>query len=102
MEIINGAQNLSGYFDEEHALWMKGRLALIEAWIGAEKMPPIEGEYLLYTIWASTQHYADFSAQITRLRGRKMTKADFEQATRQVIKLVLGGCGLAVPEQFEE
>jgi len=101
MEIINGAQNLSGYFDEEHALWMKGRLAVIEAWVNAGKLPPIEGEYLLYTIWASTQHYADFSAQITRLRGKKMTKADFEDATKQVVKLVLGGCGLSVPESFE-
>ena len=102
MEIINGAQNLSGYFDEEHALWMKGRLELIEAWVEAGKLPPVEGEYLLYTIWASTQHYADFSAQITRLRGKKMTKADFEQATKQVVKLVLGGCGLSVPVEYRD
>ena len=101
MEIINGAQNLSGYFDEEHALWMKGRLAVIDAWVKAGKLPPVEGEHLLYTIWASTQHYADFSAQITRLRGKKMTKSDFEDATKQVVKLVLGGCGLSVPENFE-
>ncbi len=102
MEIINGAQNLSGYFDEEHALWMKGRLSVIDAWIDAGKLAPIEGEYLLYTIWASTQHYADFSSQITRLRGKKMTKADFEGATKQVIKIVLGGCGLAIPDAYKE
>jgi TetR/AcrR family transcriptional regulator len=57
---------------------------------------------LLYSIWASTQHYADFSAQITRLRGKKMNKADFEQATKEVIHLVLGGCSLSVPEAFRE
>ncbi|APE05515.1 MULTISPECIES: TetR family transcriptional regulator C-terminal domain-containing protein [Alteromonas] len=102
MEIINGAQNLSGYFDEEHGRWMAGRVALINAWISEGKLQPLNPEYLLYTIWASTQHYADFSAQITRLRGKKMTKADFEEATKEVVKLVLGGCGLAVPSQFME
>lgn len=101
MEIINGAPNLNGYFDEEHALWMQGRIALINSWIAAGKLAPLDPEYLLYTIWASTQHYADFSAQITRLRGRKMVKADFEQAKVQLIQLLLGGCKLAVPEAYK-
>jgi len=100
MEIINGAENLSGYFDEEHGLWMKGRLAVIEGWKSVNKLPDVDGEHLLYTIWASTQHYADFSAQITRLRGKKMVKADYEHATRELIKLVLGGCELAVPARY--
>jgi TetR/AcrR family transcriptional regulator len=100
MEIINGAQNLSGYFDEEHARWMEGRVELINAWINVGKLRKLNPEYLLYSIWASTQHYADFSAQITRLRGKKMNKADFEQATKEVVHLVLGGCGLSVPEEF--
>lgn len=102
MEIINGAPNLSGYFDEEHARWMKGRLSLLNQWIEAGKLRQIDGEYLLYTIWASTQHYADFSAQITRLRGQKMVKADFEKATRELITLIVGGCGLKVPERYQE
>jgi len=102
MEIINGAPNLTGYFDEDHALWMKGRLALIDGWIAHGKLKQVDGEYLLYTIWASTQHYADFSAQITRLRGRKMIKSDFEKATLELIKLILGGCNLAVPTHLKE
>ena len=75
---------------------------LIDQWIEVGKLPQLDGEYLLYTIWASTQHYADFSAQITRLRGRKMIKADFETATRQLIQLVLGGCNLPVPSRYIE
>ena len=102
MEIINGAKNLSGYFDEEHARWMKGRLALIDAWIENGKLRPLDGEHLLYSIWASTQHYADFSAQITRLRGRKMMKSDFEKATRELITLILNGCHLSVPDKYNE
>ncbi len=100
MEIINGAPNLTGYFDEEHAKWMKGRLKLINNWIAAGKLAPVDGEYLLYTIWASTQHYADFAAQITRLRGKKMVKKDFEDAKAQLVKLILGGCKCPIPEKY--
>ena len=79
---------------------MKGRLKLINNWIAAGKLAPVDGEYLLYTIWASTQHYADFAAQITRLRGKKMVKKDFEDAKAQLVKLILGGCKLPIPEKY--
>ena len=82
MEIINGAPNLNNYFDEEHSEWMEGRVSIINSWISSGKMQPIDPHYLLFNIWASTQHYADFSIQITRLRGAKMKKADFAEATK--------------------
>ena len=49
-----------------------------------------------------TQHYADFSAQITSLRGKTMKRADFDEATRQLVQLILSGCGLTVPEKYLE
>ncbi len=101
MEILNGAPNLSGYFDDEHAKWMQGRVDIIQAWIARGKMKPVDPTYLLFTIWASTQHYADFNAQITRLRGSKMKKADFTEATCQLVQMILQGCGLTIPQQYQ-
>lgn len=101
MEIINGAPNLDDYFTQEHVSWMAGRVAIIEAWIADGKMQPTDPHYLLYTIWASTQHYADFATQILRLRGTAMNAAEFEQATRNLIQLVLTGCGLSVPAKYQ-
>ncbi|AXR06171.1 TetR family transcriptional regulator C-terminal domain-containing protein [Salinimonas sediminis] len=101
LEILNGAPNLNPYFNDEHLHWMQGRVAIIEAWITQGKMNQVDPHYLLYTIWASTQHYADFATQITRLRGQKMKKADFAQATTTVIQLILNGCGLTVPPHYE-
>ena len=73
---------------------------MINGWINEGKMPEISAEYLLFNIWASTQHYADFSAQIKDLRGSKMTKKDFLLATKTVVSLILKGAGLVVPERF--
>ncbi|GEA11377.1 TetR family transcriptional regulator C-terminal domain-containing protein [Alteromonas sp. KUL49] len=102
MEIINGAPNLNGYFDEDHASWMNGRISVIEGWISVGKLQPLDPEHLLYNIWACTQHYADFSTQITRLRGKKMVKSDYEHATKQLITVLLTGCGLEVPQTLKE
>ena len=100
MEILNGASNLTDYFREQHVKWMQGRVAVIRAWGEQGKMEALDPDYLLYHIWACTQHYADFSAQITNLRGSKMRKTEFEDATCNLVKLVLTGCGLPVPEKY--
>lgn len=100
IEIINGANNLDDTFKERHRHWVSGRIAVINGWIQANKLEPINPEYLLYHIWSSTQHYADFSAQITQLRGSPMNKHEFDEATNNVINIILRGCGLEVPKQF--
>lgn len=100
LEILNGANNLSDYFKAQHKIWMEGRLEVIQAWIDEGKIEADSPEFLLYHIWACTQHYADFSQQITNLRGSKMLKKDFTQATNNLIKLILTGCGLKVPERY--
>lgn len=101
MEILNGATNVTDYFREEHGEWMRGRVAVIEGWIEQGKMHTMSAEYLLYHIWACTQHYADFSAQIRNLRGSKMLKQDFAEATQNLVQLILGGCGLSIPEKYK-
>jgi TetR/AcrR family transcriptional regulator len=100
LEILNGAQNFDASFKAKHKAWFDGRVNVIEGWINSGKMRSVDAEYLLYHIWASTQHYADFSAQIKDLRGSTMQKKDFAKATNTVISLILTGCGLLVPKQY--
>lgn len=99
IEIINGGHNLSDTFLAEHKQWMKGRVAIIQSWINQGKMQAVNPEYLLYHIWACTQHYADFSAQITNLKGKPMKKGDFSEATDELINLILTGCGLSLSKE---
>lgn len=102
LEILKGAHNFDTSFKKQHKEWFDGRVAVINGWIDKGKMPEISAEYLLFNIWASTQHYADFSAQIKDLRGSEMKKKDYLHATKTVVSLTLKGCGLAVPERFSE
>lgn len=101
LEIINGATNLSEFFRQEHIKWMDGRVSLIQAWIDAGKIDCDDPHYLLFNIWGSCQHYADFAAQIAQLKGRPMDRKDFSEATHSLIKLILNGCKLAVPQQYQ-
>ncbi|MFT4995478.1 MAG: TetR/AcrR family transcriptional regulator [Paraglaciecola sp.] len=100
LEIINGAEKLNGLFSDQHARWMQGRVSVIQQWIDNGKLQSIDPYYLLFNIWACSQHYADFSAQITELKGKPMVQSDFAEATRSLITLVLRGCGLTVPPQY--
>lgn len=101
LEIINGAPNLSAFFKDQHVSWMNERVNLIQQWIEAGKLPVIDPHYLLFNIWATSQHYADFSAQINELRGKPMGSEDFIEATKNLVHLILSGCGLRVPDEFQ-
>ncbi len=66
----------------------------IQRWIDEGKIAPINPEYLLYMIWATTQHYADFGHQITTLNnGEPLSDEQFEDAKRNVVEIILRGIG---------
>ncbi|NCP64137.1 MAG: TetR family transcriptional regulator [Paraglaciecola sp.] len=100
LEIINGAPNLNTFFREQHCQWMAGRVQVLYSWMAQGKMKALNPEYLLFHIWATCQHYADFAAQITQLKGKPMGEPEFAEATDNLIELILTGCGLTVPERF--
>ena len=95
-EIIHGAPVLG---DEKLGkflnIWEKRKTIQIGRWIKHGKILPIDPHYLLFLIWATTQHYADFEHQISVLNGNKpLSKAQQARATKNVIGIVLRGIGL--------
>jgi TetR/AcrR family transcriptional regulator len=51
--------------------------------------------HLIFSIWATTQHYADFDVQVRAVLGRaRLSGRDHERAAEHVVTLVLRGCGL--------
>ncbi|MFG3451565.1 TetR/AcrR family transcriptional regulator [Stutzerimonas stutzeri] len=98
MEVISGCECLSEHFSEDYRAWFRGRAAVLQAWSDAGKMDPIDPMHLIFLIWSSTQHYADFSDQIRRITGqRRVTKDDIERGTDTLIRVILKGCGLTPP-----
>lgn len=98
MEVISGGQCLSDYFTEDYREWFRGRAAVFEAWIAAGKMDPVDPVHLIFLLWGSTQHYADFATQICQVTGRsRLTKQDMEDASNNLIHIILKGCGVKSP-----
>lgn len=98
MEVISGCECLSEHFNEDYREWFRSRAAVFQAWSDAGKMDPIDPMHLIFLIWSSTQHYADFSDQIRRITGqRRVTKDDFARGTETLIRVILKGCGLTPP-----
>lgn len=93
-EIIHKAPVIQDYLETTLREWTDTRVAVIRRWIDAGKISPVNPEYLLYMIWATTQHYADFGHQITTLNdGKPLSDAQFEDAKRNVVEIVLRGIG---------
>lgn len=48
------------------------KIDLINSWMDQERLARQDPYHLFYSIWATTQHYADFEAQIAELSPNKM------------------------------
>lgn len=98
MEVISGGEILAKMHGQDYRDWFRGRAAVFEAWQAAGKMDPIDPKHLIFLLWSSTQHYADFASQISRVTGQsRMTKADFELASDNLVHIILKGCGIKPP-----
>ena len=94
-EVIHGAPQIGKFLETELQDWVAAKSKVIDGWVKAGKMRPIDPRHLFFMIWAATQTYADFAVQIAAVLGRKTLKpADYEQAARQTTEIVLRGCGL--------
>ncbi|MGH8354535.1 MAG: TetR/AcrR family transcriptional regulator [Pseudomonas sp.] len=98
MEVISGGECLSRFFNQDYRAWFGGRAAVFQAWIAQGKMDPVDPVHLIFLLWGSTQHYADFATQICRVTGRpRLTQQDFETASDNLVRIILKGCGLTPP-----
>jgi len=99
-EIIHGAPVLGDVrLADLLNQWEKQITIQIRQWIDEGKIRDIDPHYLLFMIWATTQHYADFEHQIKVLNGGvKMNKDQQEKATKTVVDIILRGIGLEPPE----
>jgi TetR/AcrR family transcriptional regulator len=93
-EVMHGAPVIQDYLETTLRDWTTGRAGLIQRWIDEGKMAPVNPEHLLYMLWATTQHYADFGHQIETLNGGKpLTEAQWRAAKESVKTMILRGIG---------
>lgn len=93
-EVIQGAPIIQDYLQTTLNEWTDTRISVINRWIKNGLIDPIDARHLLYMIWATTQHYADFQHQVITLNGGKpLDDAQWGAATRNVTDIILKGIG---------
>jgi TetR/AcrR family transcriptional regulator len=68
-EVLQGAEHLQGPMGSDLKALVDDKCAIIRRWIAAGRLAPVDPYHLIFSIWALTQHYADFDAQIRLIRG---------------------------------
>ena len=92
-EVMHGAPVIQDYLETTLRQWTTGRADLIQGWIDQGKMAAVNPEHLLYMLWATTQHYADFGHQIETLNGGPLNDAQWRSAKDSVKSMILRGIG---------
>ena len=63
-EIIQGAPRILPAIEGELRGLVAEKSAIIQGWIDAGRIAPLDPQHLLFSIWSLTQHYADFEVQV--------------------------------------
>jgi TetR/AcrR family transcriptional regulator len=92
LEVVQGAPLVGRVLRTSLKRLVDEKAGVINAWINAGKLAPIDPYHLIFSIWSITQHYADFSAQVEAITGRSLDdETFFEQTVNNIQTLVLGG-----------
>lgn len=95
-ELLHGAPQITDALRGPlHAL-VREKAAVIDGWIAAGRMAPVDSTHLFFTLWAMTQTYADFEPQVAAVLGTTLPlpAAAHQRATDHVERFVLRACGL--------
>lgn len=97
-EILAGAPFLESYLEGELRAWVESRAAVIREWSSMGKMDDVDPRYLIFLIWSSTQHYAEYGTQVRAILGKeRLSDTDIEAASAFLERVILKGCGVVQP-----
>jgi TetR/AcrR family transcriptional regulator len=92
LEIIQGAPLLLSELEQPLRDIVEAKVAVVRAWIDAGKLAPVEPHHLIFSLWATTQHYADFRAQIDAVTGKTLDDPlFFKEVLENLQSLILNG-----------
>lgn len=89
MEVVQGAPLLIKELETPLKTLLDAKSAVINEWIKAGKLKPVDPIHLIFSIWAITQHYADFSVQIKAVTGKDLSDPVFFDTTLNNIQHIL-------------
>ncbi|MBT9369500.1 TetR family transcriptional regulator C-terminal domain-containing protein [Rhizobium sp. CSW-27] len=96
-EIIQGAPHIEDELRGPLRELVDEKAQVIRAWIKAGKIARCDPYHLIFSIWSTTQHYADFDVQVQAVLGDKSGEGRFEDAARFLETLFLRGLQVEKP-----
>ena len=68
-EILAGAPHIGTFLQTELKQLVDEKAKILQRWIDNGQLAPCDPRHLLFAIWSTTQHYADFSVQVRHVLG---------------------------------
>ncbi|MAM61501.1 TetR family transcriptional regulator C-terminal domain-containing protein [Maritimibacter sp. UBA3975] len=68
-EIVQGAPRIMELITSDLRPLVDEKAGVIAAWAQAGKIAPVDPYHLIFSIWSTTQHYADFDIQVRGVLG---------------------------------
>ncbi len=68
-EILQGAPRIMGALTGELKALVDEKAAVIARWQAEGRLQPMPPQHLIFSVWALTQHYADFDVQVRAVLG---------------------------------
>ena len=94
-EVLRGAPLIEDELKGSLKELVDEKAEVIRAWAKAGKIAKCDPYHLIFSIWSTTQHYADFDVQVRAVLGEeKSGEGRFEDAARYLEQLFLGGLGI--------
>ncbi|WP_457585001.1 TetR family transcriptional regulator C-terminal domain-containing protein [Ensifer canadensis] len=91
-EIIQGARFLKKKDRDHMRKVTDAHVAVVDGWIAAGKMLPVDPRHLFIMLWASTQFYADFEPiAADGLKKARLKAEDYDAAATTITDTILKG-----------
>jgi TetR/AcrR family transcriptional regulator len=91
-EILQGAPRLMAVLEGDLAALVAAKSAVIRRWVAEGRLAPVDPHHLIFAIWATTQHYADFAVQVRAVSGGELSDPEFHAETvAAVTRMLLEG-----------
>ena len=88
-EILHGAPRIGKFLSGPLKALVDEKAAVIQGWIDEGLLNAIDPHHLIFAIWATTQHYADFEVQVDAVLGHGPGRA--ARAEEALLALFLRG-----------
>jgi TetR/AcrR family transcriptional regulator len=88
-EILHGAPVIGAFLRGPLRELVDAEAAVIRAWIATGRLALVDPYHLIFSIWATTQHYADFDVQVRAVLGG--SGEHMAAAERSLLALFMNG-----------